>query len=263
VAEPINEWLQDLADALASERRLRRGRIVEEARDHLRSAAESFEQQGMSRHEAEAKAVTLLGEPAGFARGFSRATWRDWVVDAIAWWSSKVAAILLGLGALMVLIETFAWSIGTGAVSPRGVTVWRTCSDSIGGECVGRWDETQAPALAVAGVICLIAGLATLSLYRLLRRRYSDLELMPRLLGVGAQLSLAALGIVLLVGGASRSSLDASLRWIPVWLPVGLASIGAAWLLHRSDKDKRSGDDWIEPRSKRPRTLLTMPKPPA
>lgn len=261
MAEPINEWLRDLADVLASERRLRRGRIVDEARDHLRSSAARFEQQGMSRREAEAKAVALLGDPSDFAREFSQATGRDWVVDAAAWSSSRVAAILLGLGALMVLIETVAWWIGAGAVSARGVTIWRTCSDSVGGECVGRWDETQAPALAVAGVICLVFGAATLCLYWLLRRRYSDLELMPRLLGVGAQLSLAALGIVLLIGGASRSSLDASWRWVPLWLPVGLAALCAALLLHRNDN--RSRDDWIEPRGKRPRIFPAVHKPPA
>jgi hypothetical protein len=40
VAEPIDEWLQELRDTLASERRLRKTRIVDEARDHLRSSAD-------------------------------------------------------------------------------------------------------------------------------------------------------------------------------------------------------------------------------
>jgi hypothetical protein len=234
VAEPINEYLQELGDALTSERRLRRSRIIAEARDHLRSSADELEREGIPRHEAEQRAVAKLGDPRGFARGFSPPTTQDWLIDATTWWSSRVAALLLGLGALMVLIETFAWAVGAGPVSAQGVRVWRTCSDSVGGECVGGWDETRTPALVVLGSILLLAGLAALTVHLLLRRRYSDLELTPRLLDIGAELSLAALGIALLIGGATRSSLDASWQWVPVWLPVGLACLGAALLLHRS-----------------------------
>jgi hypothetical protein len=234
VAESINEWLQELGEALTSERRLRTSRIIAEARDHLRSSAEELEREGMPHHEAEQKAVAKLGDPRDFARGFSPPTTRDWLVDAATWWSSRVAAFLLGLGALMVLIETFAWAVGAGPVSAQGVRVWRTCRDSVSGECVGGWDETRAPALVVLGSIFLVAGLAALAVHLLLGRRYSDLELTPRLLDVGAELSLAALGVVLLVGGATRSSLDASWHWVPVWLPLGLACLGAALLLHQS-----------------------------
>lgn len=124
--------------------------------------------------------------------------------------------------------------VGTGPVSAQTVRVWRTCRESAGGECVGGWNETHAPSLVVLGTICLIAGLAALSVHLLLRRRYSDLELMPRLLDLGAELSLAALGAVLLFGGATRSALDASWHWVPVWLAVGLASVAVALLLHRS-----------------------------
>jgi hypothetical protein len=263
VAESINEWLQDLGDALASERRLRRGRILDEARDHLLSSADDFQQQGMSRHEAEARAVALLGDPRSFARGFSQPTWRDWLVDATAWWSSRVAVILLGLGALLVLIEALAWSVGAGPVSAQGVRVWRTCRNSVDGECVGGWDETDAPSLVVLGAICLVVGLATLSVYWLLRRRYSDLELIPRLLGIGAQLSLAALGIVLLIGGTTRSSLDGSWRWVPVWLAVGLACVSAAVLLRRSDKRTQGRGDWTSRKPNQRRSFPTVEKPPA
>jgi hypothetical protein len=236
VAEPIKEWLQDLRAALTSERRLRRTRIIAEARDHLRSSAEEFEREGMSRLEAEERAVTRLGDPRSFAREFSSPTTRDWLVDTVAWGSSRAAALLLGLGALLVLVETFAWTVGAGPVSSQAVRVWRSCRDSIGGECVGGWDETRAPTLAVVGAICLLLGLAALAVHLLLRRRYSDLELTPRLLDIGAELSLAGLGVVLLVGGATRSTLDASWQWVPVWLPVGLTCLAAALLLHRSSK---------------------------
>jgi hypothetical protein len=240
VAEPIDAWMQELRDALASERRLRKTRIVDEACDHLHSSAAELEQRGMSRREAEAKAVAQLGDPRRFAREFSPPARQDWLVEAAAWWSSRAAAILLGLGALMVLIETLAWSIGAGPVSAQTVRVWRTCRASVNGECVGGWNETHAPAFVVLGAICLSAGVIALAVYWLLRRRYSDLELMPRLLDVGVRLSLATLGLVLLIGGATRSSLDASLKWVPLWLPVGLACIGAALLLHRWDVRRSS-----------------------
>jgi hypothetical protein len=234
VAEPIKRWLQELRDALASERRLRKTRIIAEVGDHLSSSADEFERQGMPRQEAEAKAVAQLGSPRSFAEAFSPPTRRDWLIDATAWWSSRVAATLLGLGTLMVLIETLAWSVGGGPVSAQDVRIWRTCRRSVGGECVGGWNETHAPSLLVFGTICLVAGLAAVSVHLLLRRRYSDLELMPALLDIGAKLSLAALGTVLLIGGATRSSLDASWHWVPLWLTVGLTCISAALLLHRS-----------------------------
>jgi hypothetical protein len=234
VAEPVDAWMQQLRDALTSERRLRRSRIVDEALDHLHSSAEALERQGMPRHEAEAKAVAQLGDPRRFAREFSPPGRLDWLVDATAWWSSRIAATLLGLGALMLLIEGLAWSIGAGPVSAQTARIWRTCRDSINGECVGGWNETHAPTLVVLGAICLVAGFVALAVHLLLRRRYSDLELMPRLLDVGTQVSLGIVGAVLLIGGATRSSLDASWRWVPLWLPVGLACIGAAFLLHRS-----------------------------
>jgi hypothetical protein len=247
VAEPINGWLQELDDALTSERRLRRTRIIGEARDHLRSSADELEREGMSRRDAEQRAVSKLGDPRSFARGFSQPTTRDWLIDATAWWSSRVAALLLGLGSVMLLIETFAWSVGADSISAQAVRIWRTCRNSVGGECVGGWDETKAPALVVLGAICLLAGLAALAVHLLLRRRYSDLELTPRLLDIGAELSLAALGVTLLIGGATRSALDASSHWVPLWLPVGLACLAAALLLHRSGKRRQTHGDWIDP----------------
>jgi hypothetical protein len=59
--------MQELRDALTSERRLRKTRIVDEACDHLHSSAAELEQRGMSRREAEAKAVAQLGDPRRFA----------------------------------------------------------------------------------------------------------------------------------------------------------------------------------------------------
>ena len=247
MAEPIDAWMQQVREALTSERRLRKARIVVEARDHLHSSAEELEQQGMSRREAEAKAVAQLGDPRLFTREFSPPARLDWLVDATAWWSSRAAGALLGLGALMVLIETLSWSIGAGPVSAQTVRVWRTCRHSINGECVGGWNDTHASSLVVLGAICLVAGVIVLAVHWLLRRRYSDLELMPRLLDVGAQVSLATLGAVLLIGGATRSSLDASWQWVPLWLPVGLACIGAALLLHRSDMRTQKRVEGIAP----------------
>jgi hypothetical protein len=141
-------------------------------------------------------------------------------------------------------------------VSAQTVRVWRTCRDSINGECVGGWNETHAPSLAVVGAVCLVAGLIVVAVHWLLRRRYSDLELMPRLLDIGTQVSLAALGAVLLIGGATRSSLDDSWHWVPLWLPVGVACIGAALLLHRSDVRRSSTRQVISAELSAPEALL-------
>jgi hypothetical protein len=263
VAEPIDAWMQQLRDALASERRLRETRILDEARDHLHSCADELEQRGMPRREAEAKAVAQLGDPRRFAREFGAPARVDWLVDATAWSSSRVAGALVGLGALMVLIETLAWAIGAGSVSARSIRVWRRCDQSVNGECVGGWAETHAPALVVLGAICLVAGLILLAVHRLLRRRYSDLELMPRLLDSGAQVSLATLGAVLLIGSATRSSLDASWKWVPLWPPVGLACIGAALLLRRWDARRQKRAETITPSVGSTRSTPTVHNPPA
>jgi HAAS len=263
VAEPIDAWMQQLRDALASEPRLRKTRIVDEARDHLHSSADELEQRGMSRRDAEAKAVGQLGDPRRFAREFSAPARLDWLVDATAWWSSRAAAALLGLGALMVAVEILAWSIGSGPVSAFSVTVWRTCRHSINGVCAGGWNETHAPSLVVLGAICLVAGVIVLAVHWLLRRRYSDLELMPRVLDVGTQVSLATLGAVLLIGGATRSSLDASWQWVSLWLPVGLACIGAALLLHRANVRRQKHAEGIAPGTRNTRSVNTVYNPPA
>jgi hypothetical protein len=263
VAEPIDAWMQQHRDALASERRLRTTRIVDEARDHLDSSADELEEQGMSRREAETKAVAQLGDPRRFAREFSLRARLDWLVDAATWWSTRAAATLLALGALMVLVETVAWSISAGRVSAHTVIVWRTCRQSLTGECVGGWNETHAPSLVVLGAICLVAGLIVLAVYLLLRRRYSDLELMPRLLDIGTQISLAALGAVLLIGGATRSTLDDSWRWASLWLPVGLACIGAALLLHRADVRRQKRAEGIAPSAGSTSSVRTVHNPPA
>jgi hypothetical protein len=84
VAEPIDAWMQELRNALSSERRLRRTRIVDEARDHLHSSADELERRGMSRREAEANAVAQLGDPRRFAREFSSPARQEWLVDAAA-----------------------------------------------------------------------------------------------------------------------------------------------------------------------------------
>ena len=263
MAEPLDAWMQQLRDALTSDLRLRRSRIVDEALDHLHSSADALEQQGMSRHEAEAKAVAQLGDPRRFAREFSPPGRLDWLVDATAWWSSRVAAVLLGLGALMLLIEALAWSVGVGPVSAQTVRVWRTCRQSVNGECVGGWSETHAPTLVVLGAICLVAGVIVLAVHWLMRRWYSDLELMPRLLDVGTQVSLGTVGAVLLIGGATRSSLDASWRWVPLWLPVGLACIGAALLLHRADVRRQKRAEGIAPSPSSTHSTSAAHNPPA
>jgi hypothetical protein len=64
-----------------------------------------------------------------------------------------------------VLIEALTWSIGAGPVSVQTVRVWRTCRDSINGECVGGWNETHAPSLVVVGAVCLVAGLIVLAVH--------------------------------------------------------------------------------------------------
>jgi hypothetical protein len=118
----------------------------------LRASADELERRGLPRHEAEATAVERLGAPRSFAQGFSRPTWRDWLIDAIAWCSARAASTLLALGALMVLVEVVSWSVGPGPLSADAVRVWRTCRGaSFDGECVGGWSDSYAPALVVLG----------------------------------------------------------------------------------------------------------------
>jgi hypothetical protein len=74
--------MQQLRDALNSELRLRKTRIIGEAGDHLHSSADELEQQGMPRRATEAEAVAQLGDPRRFAREFSPPARLDWLVDA-------------------------------------------------------------------------------------------------------------------------------------------------------------------------------------
>ncbi|WP_460835885.1 hypothetical protein [Nocardioides hungaricus] len=246
MAGPIDAWLGELDGALASRRRLRDGRIRDEALDHLRLAADRFERGGLARSEAEARAVAQLGDPYIFAAGFAAPRRRDHLVDLTAWVTSRAGLAFVGLGGVCVLIEAVAWVLGAGPVSHHGIRVWQSCPNRVDGQCVGEWEYSHAPRMLVLGVILVVVGLVVLGAFWILRRRYSDLELVPRRLGTTVAATLAVLGVVLLVGGGVRSALDTSWYWVPVWLVGGTVTLLVAATLWAC----RGPRGWLSPRSR-------------
>jgi hypothetical protein len=150
----------------------------------------------------------------------------------------------------MVLIETFAWSVSGQSVSPHAVRTWRACRKAIDGECVGGWNETYAASLTVAGAILMSRALPSWGRTDSCGDATRTSNFVSRFVDLAAQGSLAALGAVLLVGGATRSSLDESWQWVPVWLPLGIACLPAALQLRQWDRRRRDLDGTVARRGR-------------
>jgi hypothetical protein len=225
--------MSELHAALGSRRRVRATRIAAEAYDHLEEASADLEARGMSRADAEHAAVARMGPAADYAAGFRTATPTDWLIDTVRWVVPLVGVLLLAIGAALTLVDATGWIVGADPVAAARVRVWRTCTHAIRGECVGDWRESTAPTLLVAGIIFVLAGIGVTAVSLVLGRRYSDRELVPRWLRRAAFGLFGLLGAVLIIGGSTRSLLDASWRWVPLWAATGVACVTAALLGHR------------------------------
>ncbi len=96
MSEPIEEYLDGLYAQLRTDPRSAR-RLLDEAADHLHGAAADFEEQGMTRLDAEREAVLRFGESAPIARADSRVTFPALLFD-----TGKAVTLLGGIGLVAI-----------------------------------------------------------------------------------------------------------------------------------------------------------------
>ncbi|MPZ99864.1 MAG: hypothetical protein GEU80_11115 [Dehalococcoidia bacterium] len=117
----IDSYLATLRRALRLDRAYR-DRVIEEARDHLETAAEALQGEGLERYHAEIVAVARFGDARSVARRYS-ASPRRVVAEAYV-----VAAMLVGAGLLVIGLSgafslVFATTFGDEFVSRGGGSI--------------------------------------------------------------------------------------------------------------------------------------------
>lgn len=232
----IDDWLAELRLALAAGRRVRAGRILAEAEEHLHEAADELQATGLSPAEAAQRAVDRLGAAGAYAARFRQPTGFDWLVDAARTLVPAIGWALVALGAISTFVAALDWVIGAGAIGGHGVRVWRTCPESVDGQCVGPWHNVYASSTLIAGGALIILGLLLVLSAGLIRHRYSARELFPRWIFWTGNGLLTTLGGLLLIGGAVRSSLDHSWHWVPFWATTGAVCLVIAALAARHER---------------------------
>jgi len=96
MSEPIEDYLDGLYAQLRTDPRSAR-RLLDEAADHLHGAAADFEEQGMSRLEAEREAVLRFGASEPIARADAGPTFAALLFD-----TGKAVTLLGGIGLVAV-----------------------------------------------------------------------------------------------------------------------------------------------------------------
>jgi hypothetical protein len=96
VNEPIEDYLDGLYGQLRTDPRSAR-RMLDEAADHLHGAAAEFEEQGMTRVEAEREAVRRFGDSAPIVRADARRTFPTLVFD-----TGKAVTLLGAIGLVAI-----------------------------------------------------------------------------------------------------------------------------------------------------------------
>lgn len=230
--EVVDQWLAGLRTALSAGRRVRHRRILAEAEDHLVEASADLEARGMGADEAARVAVERLGRPDEYAAQFRSPTRFDWAVDATRTVIPVIGWLLVAVGALSTFWATRDWMLGH-PMRGHGVRVWRTCPQSVDGECIGPWQEHYASSTLIGGGALILVGFVIVLVAVLLRRRYSQREVFPRWAFWAGDGLLAALGAYLIVGGAIRSGLDTSWYWVPFWAVAGVVCLLVAGLAAR------------------------------
>ena len=178
-AGPVHRYLDDLFDRLAGTGAAGR-RTLAEVEDHLRAAADQGEAQGLSRTDAEQRAVTRFGAPEAMAAQL-RAVHRPdaWLRPALAgaWLAGGLGLVAVGASGLVA--EVFGRVFGPEFVAGDGPGVTYTAArcaeylrlfpgaaDCAGAAATDHWGEV-VQFRVLAGVL----GLLALATFGLARRR--------------------------------------------------------------------------------------------
>ena len=216
---PIEDYLDELLRRTHADPRTTR-RLLDEANDHLRTAAGELEATGRSRVEAEREVLRRFGPPAGMTRDSWRRSFSTLVLETLR------AAVLLGgcglvaVGLSGVVVAVMNALFGRNFVG--GTTVLGT-----GGSTVAETAQDAVVLRILAGVV----GLAILAGYAALRRRTKPPVVLPRGLidALGAAGFAAAL-VVLTAASADQAVTGSGGHGVGFFLSGALVSLAGTVL---------------------------------
>jgi hypothetical protein len=164
---PIEDYLDDLLRSAHADPRTTR-RLIDEANDHLFSAAADLEAAGMTRFEAEREAVRRLGPASGVLQGSSRRSFAALFLEVLG------ASVLLGgCGLVAIGLSGAVAALMNALFGLRfvgGATVGGT-----GGHGVTETAQDAVTLRVLAGVL----GLVVLAGYALFRRSTRGPTVLP------------------------------------------------------------------------------------
>lgn len=218
-ATPIDDYLDDLLRHLRADPRTTR-RLLDEAADHLHTAAADYQRSGSTRVDAEREAVRSLGPVGELARGTWLHSFTSLVSEVVR------AAILLGgcglvavgvSGGLAAIMNALAGYNFVGAATVLGM----------GGSSVTESAQDAVSLRVFAGTL----GLIVLAAYALVRRRIRPGTVLPGGLtdALGAA-AFAAATVVLTSAAVDQAVTTSSAHGVGFFLSGALASLGGAVL---------------------------------
>lgn len=216
---PIEDYLDELLLRVRADPRTTR-RLLEEATDHLTSAAAELEAAGSTRVDAEREAVRRFGSATALGRGSWRRSFAALLVE------TGYAAVLLGACALVAVgvsgavVAVMNGLFGTGFVG--GTTVWGT-----GGSTIRETAQDAVVLRVLAGVL----GLAVLAGYTVLRRYTKPtVVLPPGLVDALGAAAFAAATVVLTIASLDQAVTGPGAHGAGFFLSGALASLIATCL---------------------------------
>ena len=188
---PIEDYLDELLRRTQADPRTTR-RLLDEANDHLRTAAAELQATGMPRIEAEREVLRRFGPPVGMTRDSWRRSFGALVVETLR------ASVLLGgcglvaVGLSGVVVAVMNALFGRGFVG--GATVLGT-----GGSTVAETAQDAVVLRVLAGVV----GMVVLAGYAALRGRTKPAVVLPKGLTDALGAAAFAAALVVLTGASA------------------------------------------------------------
>lgn len=196
MSAPIEDYLDDLLRRSRADARTTR-RLIDEAADHLRSAADDLVAAGMSTVDAERAAVRRFGAAEPLLRAAARRSLRALVLETLR------AAILLGGCGLLAVGVSGALAAAMNAIFGRNFVGGATVLGTGAGPVSEIADDAVVQRIA-AGVV----GLVLLGAYAVLRRHRAPTAVLPAGLVDALGAAAFAAGAVVLTG----ASVDQAVR---------------------------------------------------
>lgn len=189
---PIEDYLDELLRRTQADPRTTR-RLLDEANDHLRTAAAELEATGMPRIEAEREALRRFGPPAGMTRGSGRRSFGALILETL-----RASVLLGGCGLVAVGLSGVVVAV-MNALFGRSFVGAATVLGT-GGSTVAETAQDAVVLRALGGAV----GLVVLAGYAALRGRAKPGVVLPK----GLVDALGAAAFAAALAGLAGASAD-------------------------------------------------------